>query len=63
MYGDGDLRWKIGNQPGEVQFSDLVLVSLHHVSMDSWQPHLRLRHSTGAWYTHPAIVNSKSSCI
>ncbi|KZP26607.1 hypothetical protein FIBSPDRAFT_909149 [Athelia psychrophila] len=32
-------RWRVGR----VRFEDLVLVSLHHVSQGSWQPHLRLR--------------------
>jgi hypothetical protein len=51
MDENADHQWKIGNQPGEVQFDDLVLVSLHNVSISSYQPHLRLRHTTGALYT------------
>jgi hypothetical protein len=43
MEEDSDERWKVGDQPGQIKFDDLVLVSLHHVSMGSWQPHLRLR--------------------
>ncbi|KAF7965315.1 hypothetical protein HWV62_13934 [Athelia sp. TMB] len=33
-------RWRTGSR---VRFEDLILVSLHHVSQGSWQPHLRLR--------------------
>lgn len=38
-----DQRWKIGNHQGGIKLEDLILVSIHHVSMGSWQPHLRLR--------------------
>ncbi|KAF6761573.1 hypothetical protein DFP72DRAFT_625442 [Ephemerocybe angulata] len=38
-------RWKVGNRPHELKLDDLVLVSLHHVSLGSWQPHIRLRRS------------------
>ncbi|KAM6496974.1 hypothetical protein JOM56_007447 [Amanita muscaria] len=36
-----DARWKVGGSG--IRFEDLVLVSLHHVSMGSWQPQLRFR--------------------
>lgn len=35
--------WKVGNRPNELKLDDLVLVSLHHVSLGSWQPQIRLR--------------------
>ncbi|KAG5650837.1 hypothetical protein H0H81_010867 [Sphagnurus paluster] len=35
--------WKVGKRPNEIKFEDLILVSMHHVSMGSWQPQLRLR--------------------
>ncbi|KAG6813821.1 hypothetical protein H0H92_006765 [Tricholoma furcatifolium] len=40
---DVDPRWKVGLRPHEIKLEDLYLVSMHHVSMGSWQPHLRLR--------------------
>jgi hypothetical protein len=36
-------KWKVGTQHNEIKLDDLLLVSMHHVSMGSWQPHLRLR--------------------
>ncbi|THU91517.1 hypothetical protein K435DRAFT_673954 [Dendrothele bispora CBS 962.96] len=41
---DSDARWRIGTGPGlnHIRFEDLILVSIHHVSMGSWQPQLRL---------------------
>ncbi|KAM6488984.1 hypothetical protein JOM56_015537, partial [Amanita muscaria] len=36
-----DAEWKVGGSG--IQIEDLVLVSLHHVSMGSWQPQLRFR--------------------
>lgn len=38
---DTDSRWRVG--PNHIQLEDLILVSIHHVSMGSWQPQLRLR--------------------
>ncbi|EAU90583.2 hypothetical protein CC1G_00967 [Coprinopsis cinerea okayama7 len=38
-----DIRWKVGLRPHEIKLEDVVLVSLHHVSLGSWQPQLRLR--------------------
>jgi len=40
-----DSRWRVGDGPRHrgLKLEDLVLVSLHHVSMGSWQPQLRLR--------------------
>ena len=39
-----DPRWRIGNGSHDIKFEDLVLVSIHHVSLGSWQPQLRLAH-------------------
>ncbi|KAF8631914.1 hypothetical protein AX15_002171 [Amanita polypyramis BW_CC] len=36
-------RWRVGGYHNGIRLEDLVLVSLHHVSMGSWQPQLRLR--------------------
>lgn len=40
-----DSRWRVGDGSHHrgLKLEDLVLVSLHHVSMGSWQPQLRLR--------------------
>jgi hypothetical protein len=38
-----DDKWRIGDGPGCIKLEDLMLVSIHHVSLGSWQPHLRLR--------------------
>ncbi|KAG7443628.1 uncharacterized protein BT62DRAFT_878195, partial [Guyanagaster necrorhizus] len=43
MEDDSSPDWRVGTQPNTIRVEDLVLVSLHHVSMGSWQPHLRLR--------------------
>ncbi|KAF8920780.1 hypothetical protein CPB85DRAFT_508979 [Mucidula mucida] len=43
MEDDGDPKWRVGSSQGTIRVEDLVLVSLHHASMGSWQPHLRLR--------------------
>ncbi|KAK0434520.1 uncharacterized protein EV420DRAFT_398780 [Desarmillaria tabescens] len=43
MEDDSIPDWRVGTQPNTIRVEDLVLVSLHHVSMGSWQPHLRLR--------------------
>jgi hypothetical protein len=43
MDPDADPKWKVGDKPGQIRFEHLVLVSLHHVSMGSWQPQLRLK--------------------
>ncbi|KAJ7050516.1 hypothetical protein C8F01DRAFT_684005 [Mycena amicta] len=43
MEDDADPRWRVGPGPNHIKLDDLVLVSIHHVSMGSWQPHLRLR--------------------
>jgi len=44
---DADERWRVGNNTGhgQIKLDDLILVSLHHVSMGSWQPQLKLRRS------------------
>ncbi|KAJ7431967.1 hypothetical protein FB451DRAFT_1483487 [Mycena latifolia] len=43
MEDDADARWRVGPGPHQIKLEDLILVSIHHVSMGSWQPHLRLR--------------------
>ncbi|KAK0488902.1 hypothetical protein IW261DRAFT_1442193 [Armillaria novae-zelandiae] len=43
MEDDSSPDWRVGTQQNMIRVEDLVLVSLHHVSMGSWQPHLRLR--------------------
>jgi hypothetical protein len=45
---DSDPRWKVGTGANHIKLEDLVLVSIHHVSLGSWQPQLRLNHQ------HPA---------
>lgn len=40
---DTDVKWKVGIRQNDVKLDDLLLVSMHHVSMGSWQPQLRLR--------------------
>ncbi|PBK62334.1 hypothetical protein ARMSODRAFT_863620, partial [Armillaria solidipes] len=42
---DSSPDWRVGTQPNtiRVEVLVLVLVSLHQVSLGSWQPHLRLR--------------------
>ncbi|KAL0059086.1 hypothetical protein AAF712_014217 [Marasmius tenuissimus] len=39
---ESDGRWRVGTSPGTIRLEDLVLVSMHHVSMGSWQPQLRI---------------------
>jgi hypothetical protein len=36
-------KWRIGDRPNDIKVEDLMLVSIHHVSLGSWQPQLRLR--------------------
>ncbi|TFK74926.1 hypothetical protein BDN72DRAFT_758884 [Pluteus cervinus] len=45
MEDDSDPKWKVGRDPSTIRLEDLVLVSIYHVSMGSWQPHLRLLRS------------------
>ena len=42
MEEDADPRWRVGGDHG-IKLEDLELVGLQHVSMGSWQAHLRLR--------------------
>ncbi|PPQ90765.1 hypothetical protein CVT25_010154 [Psilocybe cyanescens] len=42
MEEEADHRWKIGDGPNDIKLEDLILVSIHHVSLGSWQPQLRL---------------------
>ena len=37
---DADPRWRVGAE--HIKLEDLMLVGLQHVSMGSWQAHLRL---------------------
>jgi hypothetical protein len=34
--------WRFGDGPNDIKLEDLILVSMHHVSLGSWQPQLRL---------------------
>ncbi|KIY52933.1 hypothetical protein FISHEDRAFT_34396 [Fistulina hepatica ATCC 64428] len=43
LEGGADVLWRVGETPDVIGFEDIVLVSIHHVSMGSWQPQLRLR--------------------
>jgi len=43
MEEGADERWRIGDRLNTIKLEDLMLVSIHHVSLGSWQPHLRLR--------------------
>lgn len=47
MEDGSDERWRIGDRPGDIKVEDLMLVSIHHVSLGSWQPQLRLRRPQG----------------
>ena len=40
---DADRCWRVGTEGTVIKVEDLVLLSLHHVSMGSWQPQLKLR--------------------
>ncbi|KAJ3571906.1 hypothetical protein NP233_g3436 [Leucocoprinus birnbaumii] len=41
---DADPRWQVGlNGKGVITLDDIVLVSMYHVSLGSWQPQLRLK--------------------
>ncbi|OCH87373.1 hypothetical protein OBBRIDRAFT_796257 [Obba rivulosa] len=40
MEDDGEARWRVG--PNYIDIDDLILVGLQHVSMGSWQAHLRV---------------------
>lgn len=46
---DTDVKWKVGTRQNEIKLDDLLLVSMHHVSMGSWQPQLRLRRPFSSW--------------
>ncbi|KAF9531752.1 hypothetical protein CPB83DRAFT_750420, partial [Crepidotus variabilis] len=39
---EADQSWRVGDAPNDIKLEDLVLVSIHHVSLGSWQPQLRL---------------------
>ncbi|KAH8116390.1 hypothetical protein DFH11DRAFT_1506227 [Phellopilus nigrolimitatus] len=40
MEAGADRRWQVG--PGKIEMKDLLLVSMHHVSMGSWQANVCL---------------------
>ena len=42
MEDGADEKWRIGDGPSDIKFEDLMLVSVHHVSLGSWQPQFRL---------------------
>ena len=64
MEEEADSQWKIGDGPNDIKLDDLVLVSIHHVSLGSWQPHLRLirplrpRHATVAMPPTPITASN-----
>ncbi|KAI0923976.1 hypothetical protein AcV5_009360 [Taiwanofungus camphoratus] len=41
MEEEAEVRWRVGR--GHIDLDDLILVGLQHVSMGSWQAHVRLR--------------------
>ncbi|PCH44367.1 hypothetical protein WOLCODRAFT_138962 [Wolfiporia cocos MD-104 SS10] len=41
MEEDADPRWRVGKN--HINLDDMILVGLQHVSMGSWQAHVRLR--------------------
>jgi hypothetical protein len=42
---DADPLWQVGmSGKGVITLDDIVLVSLYHVSLGSWQPQLKLKH-------------------
>lgn len=49
---DADPRWKVGR--GSITIDDLEIVGLQHVSMGSWQVHLRVRNQPREVYTNRA---------
>jgi len=55
MEEDTDHRWRIGDGPNDIKLEDLVLVSMHHVSLGSWQPQLRLVRQRELRFNRPAI--------
>ena len=42
MDSNADKKWRIGGSNG-ITFDDLELLGLEHVSLGSWQVHLRLK--------------------
>ena len=43
MEDGSDEKWRIGDRLGDIKVEDLIVVSIHNVSLRSWQPQLRLR--------------------
>lgn len=58
MEDGSDERWRIGDRPGDIKVEDLMLVSIHHVSLGSWQPQLRLRRPQTISNARPQSISS-----
>lgn len=58
MEEGSDERWHIGDGPSDIKLEDLMLVSIHHVSLGSWQPHLRLRRPQSNIHIHSSQIRS-----
>jgi hypothetical protein len=58
MEDDSDHRWRIGE---DIKLEDLVLVSMHHVSLGSWQPQLRLLRPREPRFSRPTITVTPSN--
>lgn len=56
MEEDGNPLWRIGDGPDDIRLEDLVLVSIHHVSLGSWQPQLRLIRPRRQHFHHAPTV-------
>lgn len=56
MEDDSDHRWRIGDGPNDIKLEDLILVSMHHVSLGSWQPQLRLVRPRELSFRRPPIT-------
>ena len=58
MEDGSEEKWRIGDRPGDIKVEDLMLVSIHHVSLGSWQPQLRLRRPYSIPHTRPQSISS-----
>jgi len=58
MEEGSDERWRIGDGPGDIKVEDLLLVSIHHVSLGSWQPQLRLRRAPSSIPIRSSLMGS-----
>lgn len=63
MEDDADHRWRIGEGPNDIKLEDLVLVSMHHVSLGSWQPQLRLLRPRESRFSRPTATPSNAQII